>query len=159
RLLTSDDSQSLAGDGRLITTVPADGDYVVELSDSRYRGGTPAHYRLRIASEADVAEEVFPLGGRRGESVTFTLPGGSLAKPLTLTRKLDDTRPHIGRMRLDLDATRTSALPSLVAVGDLPEVVSLHKAGEKKETEVKPPLVINGRLEQPRQVDRFRFAA
>ena len=41
--------------------------------DSRYRGGNPPFYRLRIA-EYDLFDEVFPLGGRRGESVRFTLP-------------------------------------------------------------------------------------
>jgi hypothetical protein len=78
RFLAADDTQALRGDCRLSFVVPADGDYVVEISDSRYRGVAPPHYRLKIA-EYDVVEEVYPLGGRRGETVAFTLRGGTCA--------------------------------------------------------------------------------
>ena len=71
RFLASDDSQALAGDCRIPFVAPADGEYVVEISDSRYKGAAPAFYRLKIA-DYDVAGEVFPLGGKRGETVTFT---------------------------------------------------------------------------------------
>src|SRR6185295_3060771 len=81
RLIARDDTQSLAGDVSVRFVAPADGDYVIELSDSRYRGGNPPFYRLRI-SEREVFDEVFPLGGRRGEQATFALRGGSLAKPI-----------------------------------------------------------------------------
>ena len=39
---SADDSAGLATDARLTAVLPADGDYVVELSDSRYQGGRAA---------------------------------------------------------------------------------------------------------------------
>ena len=77
---------------RVTITAPADGDYVVEFSDARYRGGAPSHYRLKIA-DYDWPGEVFPLGGRRGEPVTFALRGGSLANELRL-RRAPEGAPH-----------------------------------------------------------------
>src|SRR5205085_5343746 len=76
RLLASDDSQALRGDCRVSFVAPEDGDYVVEFSDSRYRGGNPPQYRLKIG-DYDFVEEVFPLGARRGDKLTFTLRGGT----------------------------------------------------------------------------------
>src|SRR5262249_10189919 len=81
RLVAADDTQALQGDARVIFMAPADGEYVVELSDTRYRGGNPPHYRLRIG-DYDVVDEVFPLGGRRATTVAVTLRGGHLAAGL-----------------------------------------------------------------------------
>src|SRR5262249_13623279 len=132
-------------------------DYVVELSDSRYRGGNPAFYRLRIA-EYDFFDEVFPLGGRRGEAVSFSLRGGSLGKPVSFLHKLEDGNPFAGRALLALGGLKEGVLPPWLAVGDLPEQTVLRKEGETAAVPVKPPLVVNGRLDRAGQVDSFRFA-
>ena len=157
QLLASDDSQSLGGDARVVFTAPADGDYVIELSDSRYRGGNPAFYRLRIA-DCDFFDEVFPLGGRRGESVAFTLRGGSLSKPVSLLQKLEDGHPFSGRCAAVPGGIKEGALPTWLAVGELPERTVLRKADEDVSVEVKPPLVVNGRLDRAGKSDRYRFA-
>ena len=91
---SADDSAGLATDARLTAVLPADGDYVVELSDSRYQGGGRPVYRLVIGAVPE-ADEVFPLGGRQGETVGLELRGGMLSgmriaaatlNPLTGTR-------------------------------------------------------------------------
>lgn len=148
RLIASDDSQSLAGDGRVRFTAPADGDYVIELSDSRYRGGAPPFYRLRI-TEQQVVGEVFPLGGRRGQDVTHTLRGGSLAKPVSITRKLSDG-PFAGLTLFSPDG----GMPIRLAAGDLPEITRKDADGELTIT---PPLLVNGRLAKEGQTDKVRF--
>ena len=75
---SADDSAGLATDARLIASLPADGDYVVELSDSRYQGAGRPVYRLLIGAVPE-ADEVFPLGGRRGETIGLELRGGTLS--------------------------------------------------------------------------------
>ena len=75
---SADDSAGLATDARLTAVLPADGDYVVELSDSRYQGAGRPVYRLVIGAVPE-AEEVFPLGGRQGETVGLELRGGTLS--------------------------------------------------------------------------------
>ena len=75
---SADDSPGLLTDARLTAVLPEDGDYVVELSDSRYQGASRPVYRLVIGA-VPMAEEVYPLGGRAGETVGLELRGGTLA--------------------------------------------------------------------------------
>lgn len=160
RFLAADDTQSLDGDGRIVFDVQADGDYVVEISDSRYRGGNPPHYRLKIA-EYDVIEEVFPPGGKRGETIEFTLRGPTLANPIKVQRTLADTPLMRGVMPLTLDGVaKVGMISPQVAVGDLPERLWIKNAGkDPKALDVLPPLTINSRLERKGDVDRFQFPA
>ena len=157
RLLAADDTQALQGDARVLVTAPVDGDYVVELSDTRYRGGNPPFYRLRIG-DYDVIEEVFPLGGRRGSTVAFTLRGGTLTSELSLERILNEKTPSTSLpLPLD-DALKMGTLSPHVAVGDLPERL-WHKPKDRdpRLLDVRPPLTINSRLEHPGDSDRFQF--
>jgi hypothetical protein len=154
--VASDDSQKLRGDCRVIFTAAADGDFVVEISDSRYRGGTPSFYRLRIG-DYDVVEEVFPLGGKRGETVSFTLRGGTLAKPLTVRQALPVGPADVASLNLE-GVARIGGLFPRLAVGDFPERVRIQ-AGNKdpKIMDVTPPVTINGRLTRAGDIDRFQF--
>src|SRR5262249_46153130 len=57
---------------------PAEGDYVVQLRDFRYQGGGEHKYRL-YAGVIPCLESIFPMGGRRGETVELQLQGNNLA--------------------------------------------------------------------------------
>jgi hypothetical protein len=164
RFIVADDSQGISGDCRTSFVAPADGDYVVEFSDSRYRGGNPPDYRLKIA-EYDVVEEVFPLGGRRGETVAFTLRGGTLAEAVRVLRTLEDAPdksigPTHGAMLLGLDGVvKPGMLSPQMAVGDLPERLWIKTNGkDPKVLDVLPPLTLNSRLEHKGEVDRCQFS-
>jgi hypothetical protein len=158
RLVAADDSQSLAGDVRVIFVAPEAGEYVVEIADSRYRGGTPPHYRLLIA-DFDVVEEVFPLGGRRGENVAFTLRGGTLTQEAKLQRPLEDAL-GFRSMLLPLEGLGKPGMPSpRLAVGELPEIVLAGATQPNpKPVELKPPMTVNGRLDRKGATDRFQLA-
>jgi hypothetical protein len=158
RLVAADDTQALQGDARVIFMAPADGEYVVELSDTRYRGGNPPHYRLRIG-DYDVVDEVFPLGGRRATTVAFTLRGGTLPAELTLERALDVKAPSASMVLPLGDALKPGALPPRVAVGDLPERIWTKPTDrDPRLLDVRPPLTLNSRLEKSGDRDRFQFA-
>ena len=47
-LAFSEDSPGAGADARLTHTIPADGDYLVQLRDSRHQGGEAYRYRLRL---------------------------------------------------------------------------------------------------------------
>ncbi|MBL8795782.1 MAG: hypothetical protein JNM56_17895 [Planctomycetia bacterium] len=155
RFLAADDSQALGGDVRVIFQAPEEGEYVVEIADSRYRGGNPPYYRLLIA-DYDVAEEVFPLGGRRGLKVGFTLRGGTLTEEKQLPTTVEDPL-GLRSMLLPLDGLGKLGMPSpRVAVGELPEIV-LPRI-DPKPVELKPPVTVNGRLERKGDQQRFQLA-
>lgn len=158
QFIAAEDTQSVRGDCRLTLLAPADGDYVIEISDSRYKGTAPPFYRLKIA-DYDFPAEVFPLGGKRGETVAFTLRGGSLAGEVKLERKLEDGF-FSGTMPLPLDGTiKPGMLAPFVALGDLPERTHLRTdLKDAKPLDVQPPLTVNGRLGEKGQTDRFQFA-
>jgi len=152
RFLASDDTQVQRGEARMIFDVPADGDYLLEFSDSRYRGGTPAAYRIKIG-EYDVVDEIFPLGGRVGENTTFTLRGGTLAKELTLPWKLPAL---VGEAQLVLESLplKPGMLAPEIAVGKHPEILWKESA---EPTDVKSPLTINGRFDKANTSARIRL--
>ena len=75
---SADDTPGLLTDARLTAVLPEDSDYVVEISDTRYQGAGRPVYRLVIGA-VPMAEEVYPLGGRAGETVGLELRGGTLS--------------------------------------------------------------------------------
>jgi hypothetical protein len=157
RLLVADDTQALQGDARVIFTAPADGEYVVELSDTRYRGGNPPHYRLRIG-DYDVIEESFPLGGRRDSTVTFTLHGATFSGTRALDLALKEKSPTASMLLPLGDIFQPGTLPPRIAIGDLPEIIwSKPRDHDPRSLDVRPPLTINSRLEKTGDSDRFQF--
>jgi hypothetical protein len=161
---SADDTPGLLTDARLVATLPEDTEYVVEISDSRYQGGGRPIYRLLIGA-VPIAEEVYPIGGRRGESLGVELRGGTLAGPAP--------GPVVGAARLDPGAGLTleplrirdarSLLPldveSLlpVLVGDIPE---LREPADPAAAPVRAaaPVALNGRIDPAGDEDRFVLA-
>jgi hypothetical protein len=161
RFVAADASGKLRGDCRLSFVAPDDGEYVVEFSDSRYRGGAPPFYRLKIG-EYDFADEVFPLGGRRGEQTTFTFRGGSLPGDIQIQRLLTTLPPSSwfspSCRLLDLQGTpfRPGMFCPEIALGDYPE--RLYTKADAKGMTLTVPVTVNGRLEQKEDVHRFQLA-
>jgi hypothetical protein len=164
-----DDTPGLFTDARMIVELPEDGDYVVEFSDSKYQGGGRTRYRLTMGS-LPAATEIYPLGGRRGETVGFELRGGTLLpepEPAVGAARLlappgpVTVRPRITNHMLGLasptDPTYDVELPGPVEVSDYPELREPAQAGAPPVRGV-APVVFNGRLEKPGEEDRFLLA-
>ena len=144
QLARSEDAPGAGLDARLDFTFPRDGYYYVEVHDARYSAQTQNFYRLKIGSYP-YAEGLFPLGGRRGAPVEVTLFGGNLKAPAK-------SKVTPGKGSFDwVSLPDSAASPLLFATGDLPEFI--------EPAEPSPlPAVINGRLLQPGETDRYRFA-
>ena len=146
--------------------LPADGDYVVELSDSRYQGGGRPVYRLVIGTVPE-ADEVFPLGGRQGETVGLELRGGMLTGVRTAATTLSalaGTRimpARITSSALGSGASPASdldleSLPPLV-ISSYPEIREPADPGAGAPRAV-APVVLNGRIDPAGENDRFVIA-
>jgi hypothetical protein len=162
-IASADDSPGLVTDARLTAVLPEDGDYVVELSDTRYQGGGRPIYRL-VIGPVPSADEVYPLGGRRGETVGFELRGGTLpelkvgAATLETGPGVDSCRPRMSSVSLGLtppaEPSLDVELPGSIDVSDYPE---LREAADAQAPPVRgtAPVVFNGRIDPAGDEDRF----
>jgi len=138
----------------LLYQVPEDGEYVLEMRDSIYRGREDFVYRVTLGEQPFITR-VFPLGGQAG-SVTVASIGGW---NLPLERVALDTGPG-GEAIRQVAWRWQGGLSNEVRYGvdTLPE-------GEEKEPNdaaaqaqrVALPLIVNGRIQGPGDVDVFRF--
>ncbi|RUL88540.1 PPC domain-containing protein [Tautonia sociabilis] len=155
---SDDDSPGFLTDARLIVALPEDGDYLIELSDSQYRGANRPNYRLLIGA-IPVADEVYPIGGRLGETVGLELIGGTLPDPVVAavtleapegTARLWPSIPGLlaGVPEFDIE------LPGALAIGRSPELREPADP-EAPPLRVAPPATINGRLELEGDEDQF----
>ena len=162
---SADDSPGLLTDARLVTTLPEDGEYVVELSDSRYQGGGRPVYRL-VVGEVPAADEIYPLGGRAGETIGLELRGGTLEGVKFAAARLESflgvplAPARISGAMLGLAGPSAGldveSLPSLFLSG-VPEV---REPGDPfaAPPRVALPVVLNGRIDPAGDEDRFLLA-
>jgi hypothetical protein len=167
-IASADDSPGLLTDARLTAVLPSDGDYVVELSDSRYQGSNRPVYRLVIGA-LPMAAEVYPLGGRAGETVGLELRGGTLgglkiaATTLNPPFGTDRVPPRISSAMLGPDFNPSGApvfdVESLapLVVSTYPEVREAAFAAAPP-TRAVAPVVLNGRIDPAGDDDHFVLA-
>ncbi|AMV38633.1 hypothetical protein [Planctomyces sp. SH-PL62] len=157
-IAAADDTPGLLTDARLIVELPEDGDYVVEISDSRYAGGGRPVYRL-LVGEIPIAEEVYPLGGRDGETVGFELRGGTSPEPRAAVARLEPMplaevawpRFAGGASGIDVESIRP------LVVSRVPEIREPTDPAAPP-IRVAAPAVLNGRIDPPGDEDRFVVA-
>jgi hypothetical protein len=123
-------------------TFPSEGYYYVEVHDARFSEQAQNFYRLKMASYP-YADGLFPLGGKRGEPMEVTFFGGNLAAPVKSKVKPEG---DVDWMSLPGSA----APPFMFVTSDLPELIEPSAA-------VPVPSVVNGRLLQDGEIDRYKF--
>jgi hypothetical protein len=162
---SADDTPGLITDARLSVVLPEDTDYVIELSDSRYQGTGKATYRL-LVGPLPVADEVFPLGGRLGETIGLELKGGTLPTSAiaSATLKPDPlTDPHSYHPRVTNHTLGIAgpaepvldveSIPPLV-VDSLPELRESTVAGSPR-LKALAPVIFNGRIGAKGETDTY----
>ncbi len=139
-------------DPLLVYTVPADGDYRLEIRDSIYRGREDFVYRIALG-ELPFVTGVFPLGGPADRPTKLQLSGFNLAGVS------NTVTPRIGEPGVVSLAAQLGVQPDplLFQTDDLPEFTEDAGASSKAQP-VKTPVVINGRIDQPGDEDTFRFS-
>lgn len=134
--------------------VPEDGDYVLEVRDSIYRGREDFVYRISIG-ELPFVTSGFPLGGRQGEPLVATVRGWNLPADQLKMDTSDGSRPvRSARMsgRLAPSNDVPYAVDSLTEVGEAEPNDDSEKAGA-----VPFPCVINGRIGKAGDADVYRI--
>lgn len=148
-------SGTLAGDMRLSVTLPADGQYAVELHDALYQGRGPGHFRLKLG-QWRYSDLTLPLAVKKGTSqavqhVDSNLDGDAKSdvQAPPQARFFPATWPAVSGFF-------SGAKPPLLA-SDHEEFVEAP-ASDGNLQQLATPSGVSGRIDQPRQEDRYRVA-
>ncbi|MCA9054425.1 MAG: hypothetical protein KDA75_11340 [Planctomycetaceae bacterium] len=159
RELVYSDSFHFRQDPVLYYEIPEDGEYIISIHDSIYRGREDFVYRLTVG-ELPYITSTFPLGGQVNSDVTVELQGWNLPQTeLSL-------QPH--RVRRNLAqwfAVEDGADDLADSVLKVPLYVDRSKdafdqePNDSRETAQSIPEIgiINGRIDKPGDVDVFRI--
>ena len=156
RTVACADAYRFQQDPVLFYDVPADGEYVLAVRDSIYRGREDFVYRLQIG-ELPFITGVSPLGAARGtQPVTVKLSGRNLPAE---TLAVDVNLPAPGLVYLAVTNRGLISARVPFAVGDLPELSAGPAASQPGGVQkVDWPVVINGCLRAPGEKNTFCFA-
>jgi hypothetical protein len=154
RELASNDDFRFSPDPVLHYEVPIDGEYVLEIKDAIYRGREDFVYRIAMG-ELPYVTSVFPLGGRAGASHTIEVAGWNLPTPKL---EFDAKKLEAGLYTLSVPGATIASNRFSFVVDALPEVVEKEGNNSPKDAQsVKLPVIVNGRIDRPGDVDVFRF--
>jgi hypothetical protein len=132
----------------------ADGEYILEVRDSIYRGREDFVYRIAIG-ELPLITQIFPLGGRQGVELKVSFDGYNLSSGLLSL----DNRPGDNSIRqaafLQNDMLSNTVL---YAIDNLPECIETEYNNTIKDAQKIDLLqIINGRIGYPGDVDVLKF--
>jgi len=136
--------------------ISRDGNYVLAVRDSLYRGREDFIYRITVG-ELPFVTGIFPLGGKTDTKTTFQVTGWNL--PLSaLTIDFSGRNPGLYPVPFVTPGRFSNPVP--VAVCDLPEYLENEPVDvPDKARRIQLPVVINGRIDKPGDLDVYRFEA
>lgn len=148
--LAYDDDFYFRVDPVVCCDIPEDGQYVLEIHDSIYRGREDFVYRITLG-EIPYVTRAFPLGARAGSRAKVELGGWNL-RERSLTVDTRGLAPGVREVAMPWGG----AVP--FAVDTLPECSEKEPNDRGSESQiVQLPVIVNGRIGRPGDVDVFRF--
>ncbi len=153
--VVSDDTMLHRQDGYCSYEVEEDGDYVVMIRDSSYRGGSTSAYRLHVGSfiRPDV---VYPAGGKAGSKTKvrfIAAEGVSFEEEVTLPAE-----PTEKFMLFSSDAAKAAPSGNPFRVSEFENVLEVEP-NETRETATPvkaEPIALNGVIEKEGDTDYFK---
>ncbi|MFQ5731173.1 MAG: PPC domain-containing protein [Planctomycetaceae bacterium] len=146
----AENTDALGTDSRLIFTAPRDGRYAVRIHDVKFQGLQSYVYRLTITAGPQVTS-VFPLGGRRGETIRLQLRGANVPESLSVKLPRSPQPQFTHRIRTAMGVGNSFRLE----LDDLPEYDDASGTPGSRAL----PAVFNGRILQAGEVDAWRVSA
>jgi len=152
--LVYDDNYRFHPDPVLFYKIPKEGDYVLEIKDSLYRGREDFIYRITIG-ELPFVTAVFPLGAPAGSRASVALWGWNL--PIhKVNLDLHNETPGTYPLTVHNGPHTSNQIP--FAIGDLPECLETKPNNTITNAQVvNLPIIINGRIDRPGDWGVFRF--
>jgi hypothetical protein len=148
------DDYQFRPDPVLYYRVPQDGSYELEIRDAIYRGREDFVYRITLG-EIPFLTRVFPLGIQSGQSGAVEVHGWNLPVD-TIT--FDATQKEPGSYPISVENRKLTSNVVMFAVDSLPELMEQEPNNDLSSAPLlKPPVIVNGRIDQPGDWDVFRF--
>lgn len=152
-----DDSPLLKQDAATSVIIPEDGRYIVEMRDSSYGGNGNCRYRLHIGTfpRPTIA---FPAGGPAGQAVEVKFLGdaaGELARSITLVAEPGEQMVFVE----DENGLTPSPFPFRVSAHPNAFEVEPNPGFDTATPVAEFPASMNGVLQEPGDVDIYRFTA
>jgi len=132
--------------------VPADGEYVLSITDAIYRGREDFVYRVTV-SEAPFVTSVFPLGGQRGKVGDLEMDGWNL-DGAQLRLPPENAWGGIQKIRAVKNGVVSNTVP--FALSWMQEVFDQESNDDVAHAQkVQRPIVVNGRIDRADDWDVF----
>ena len=143
------DSTGLGLDSRLTFHAQEDGEYFVALRDARFSTQGQDFYRLTVG-EYSFADSVFPLGWTRASKIRAEFYGGNLSEAVVGEIDLGHVPATASETWVRVPGT-PAYVPFLVSDGE--ELLESAGTGTLRDG-----VVMNGRISEDREVDRYTLA-
>jgi hypothetical protein len=154
REVAYDDDYRFKPDPTILCEVPRDGEYLLAIHDSLYRGREDFVYRITIG-ELPFITSIFPLGARAGSSCAPRIKGWNLESE-TLPSLPTDAGPGIHFIAATRKGFPSNRVPFVLDT--LPEELEQEPNNNLANAQkVNLPIIINGRINQPGDSDVFQF--
>ncbi|MDZ4402509.1 hypothetical protein [Prosthecobacter sp.] len=137
----------------LFYKIPADGLYRIRVHDSIYRGRDDFVYRITVG-ELPFLTGISPLGATAGENIEITFQGGNLG---TEFKQKYEAPQQAGIILLHstVGGLRSNSIP--FHIDTVPQEREREpNASLGSAQELKPPVIVNGRIEVPGDADFYR---
>jgi len=139
-------------DPTLYYEVAEDGQYVLTITDAIYRGREDFVYRVTVG-ELPFVTNVFPLGGRAGESASIEIDGWNLDGARTVPPS-KDAPPGVHFVTAVNNGLVSNRVP--FALDTLPECIEEEANDDPSQAQkVALPIIVNGRTDRPDDWDVF----
>jgi hypothetical protein len=149
-----DDDYRFKPDPTIFYEVPNDGEYVLTIYDSLYRGREDFVYRI-TAGELPFVTSIFPLGGKAGDAATIKMKGWNLEKAELIQPDVK-AGPGLQRVAASRERFVTNRMP--FALDTLPESFDKEPNNDLKHAQkLSLPVMINGRIDRSGDWDVFQF--
>jgi hypothetical protein len=148
----------IGGDSFLTCKLPEDGDYFLEVRDTRYIGNPKYVYCVEI-SDQPFAHAVFPMAVQQGQTTEAAVIGHNLGGLKTTTLQSSaDRSPGWKKVSIETPRGLTNPVPMLVTT--YPQLVATgENSSMDKAIPLSLPVGVNGRLSKPDEVHFYSFEA
>jgi len=142
-------------DPTIFYEVPKDGEYVLGIHDSLFRGREDFVYRITVG-ELPFVTGIFPLGGRTFDPSTIKIKGWNVERSEWIQPSAK-ALPGVHYVTAKRDGFVSNPLP--FEISTLPEVLEAEPNNDLKHAQkVTLPMIINGRINRSGDWDVFQFA-